>query len=53
MSNLSQAFQKALARILKRESSINNNKTIKQDNNMEFVHSSGHFAIAKDELTMN
>ena len=29
-----------------------NGKALKQDNNMEFVHSSGHFAIAKDELTM-
>ncbi|MGJ0300635.1 MYG1 family protein [Aliarcobacter cryaerophilus] len=29
-----------------------NGNPLKQDNNMEFVHSSGHFAIAKDELTM-
>ena len=29
-----------------------NSKALKQDNNMEFVHSSGHFAIAKDEITM-
>lgn len=27
-------------------------KALVQDNNMEFVHSSGHFAIAKDEDTM-
>ena len=29
-----------------------NGKALKQDNNMEFVHSNGHFAIAKDEITM-
>ena len=29
-----------------------NGKTLKNDTTMEFVHSSGHFAIAKDETTM-
>ncbi len=29
-----------------------NGKALVQDNSMEFVHSSGHFAIAKDEDTM-
>ena len=29
-----------------------NGKALKQDSNMEFVHSNGHFAIAKDELTL-
>ena len=27
-------------------------KALKNDTTMEFVHSSGHFAIAKDEMTM-
>ena len=29
-----------------------NGKALKNDTTMEFVHSSGHFAIAKDEITM-
>ena len=29
-----------------------NGKALKNDTTMEFVHSSGHFAIAKDEMTM-
>ncbi|MDY0365868.1 MAG: MYG1 family protein [Arcobacteraceae bacterium] len=29
-----------------------NSKLLKQDSSMEFVHSAGHFAIAKDEITM-
>ena len=29
-----------------------NGKALKNDTSMEFVHSSGHFAIAKDEMTM-
>ena len=29
-----------------------NGKALKQDSNMESVHSSGHFAIAKDDLTL-
>ncbi|MGJ0303604.1 MYG1 family protein [Aliarcobacter cryaerophilus] len=29
-----------------------NGKMLQQDSSMEFVHSSGHFAIAKDEATM-
>ena len=29
-----------------------NGKALKQDFNMDFVHSSGHFAIAKDEITL-
>ena len=29
-----------------------NGKALKQDDSMEFVHSSGHFAIAKDEICM-
>lgn len=29
-----------------------NSKGFSQDSSMEFVHSSGHFAIAKDEMTM-
>ena len=29
-----------------------NGKALKQDNSMEFVHSSGYFAVAKDEKTM-
>ena len=29
-----------------------NGKALIQDNSMEFVHSAGHFAIAKDEITM-
>ena len=29
-----------------------NGKALKSDESMEFVHSSGHFAIAKDEATM-
>jgi hypothetical protein len=29
-----------------------NGKALKNDTTMEFVHSSGHFAIAKDEKTM-
>lgn len=29
-----------------------NGKPLKQDNSMDFVHSAGHFAIAKDEITM-
>ena len=29
-----------------------NGKALKNDTNMEFVHSSGHFAIAKNEMTM-
>jgi hypothetical protein len=30
-----------------------NGKALKNDTTMEFVHSSGHFAIAKDEITMS
>lgn len=29
-----------------------NGKALKQDDSMEFVHSSGHFAVAKDETSM-
>ncbi len=29
-----------------------NGRALKNDNNMEFVHTNGHFAIAKDEITM-